>query len=448
MKITMIPCFIWLFRITATGIAVNYAIQTMAIDAPDSCLSMDHAIIHTLNHHPTLKAAGHQYQSSDAALRASRSYFMPSVDLQTSSGQQKLDTPLTRSAGTSNKPFNPQQLSISASQNLFSGFYHVHEYQKQSEITHMQKEKIRIQAENLAATTATLYIEILNLEKQKAVTDLNLSSHEHIYTLIKQRTQTGLSSQSDLYQIESRLVKAQADKIKTDNQLSTAKIRFHTLTDLQPSGLLLPAPILNLPDTLNDAIKQMLENHPSIRAQEYEVSAAHLGYKQSFSSFLPQIDVSLTRRWDHDISAMRGSHNDIMTMVSVKYNLFSGGCDSARREQLACQSEAVRDSLLDTRQKLIEKLHISWQTLQSLQSQEILFFRQTGFCHKTVIAYRQQYDLGKRSLLDLLNSESEKYQSESSYHHCWFNLLNMRFNIYADMGILLDQLNIPQERWL
>jgi len=61
----------------------------------------------------------------------------------------------------------------------------------------------------------------------------------------------------------------------------------------------------------------------------------------------------------------------------------------------------------------------------------------------TLDAYRQQFKLGKRTLLDLLNSNEELFNSATDYVNGQYKLLFAKFRVLNAEGSLLPYLQIP-----
>src|SRR5204863_251958 len=59
-------------------------------------------------------------------------------------------------------------------------------------------------------------------------------------------------------------------------------------------------------------------------------------------------------------------------------------------------------------------------------------------------AYRQQFDIGQRSLLDLLNAENELYTAKRAYANAEFDLVTAYARTQAAMSQLLAQLGIAR----
>ena len=106
----------------------------------------------------------------------------------------------------------------------------------------------------------------------------------------------------------------------------------------------------------------------------------------------------------------------------------------------------MRDkACIDTRQVLV----IAYNDVNQLKQQTIYRTQ-----HKTSIenareAYRKQYDIGQRTLLDLLDSENEYFQAKRSLANAEYDLKMAYVRTYAGQGELLNKIgavrnNLPE----
>ena len=63
-----------------------------------------------------------------------------------------------------------------------------------------------------------------------------------------------------------------------------------------------------------------------------------------------------------------------------------------------------------------------------------------------VSAYREQFDIGRRSVLDVLDSENEAFQAERAYAHGHYDLIAANVRTLQSMGKLLNTLSVSAEK--
>ncbi|MEE8534751.1 MAG: TolC family protein, partial [Kiloniellales bacterium] len=99
-------------------------------------------------------------------------------------------------------------------------------------------------------------------------------------------------------------------------------------------------------------------------------------------------------------------------MVRLDWNLFRGGIDRAnRQEALSRMNEAKNrryQSLVDAQQDVRQ----SWFALESNRQQTEDLTSAVRFNTETRNAYRDQFDVAQRTLLDVLDAENELFVSK------------------------------------
>ena len=428
-----------IFRVSAPFLLVAATLQGTSVQAT----SLEEAITQTLVSNPQAQASYNRYQASQEAVKVARSGYLPTLDLKASIGHERLDTPSTRSADTDQKDFKPEENSLTLNQNLFDGLSTTNEYRRTRELQNGKMEQLRTKAESLALEVTDVYIKLLESRQQFSLSKNNLASHERIYKLIQQRNDQGVANQADLYQIEGRLARARANLISARNNLEDAETRYMRLVNQTPDELITPhLDEHQLPADLEQAISIAIQEHPAIHSSNHDLSASQYGYDQTRSAFLPTVDLSLTQRWGQDISGLEGCHENTVAMLTMKYNLFRGGSDSARCQEAAYRVEESRAMQHDTRQKVRETLRIAWAAMKNLTAEQPHLKKHMESSAKTVKAYQKQFELGKRNLLDVLDSENENFQAQRAYTNATHRVLFARYRVLNGIGHLMKQLNL------
>ena len=428
-----------IIRASAPVLMITAALQGAVVHA----VSLEEAITQTLVSNPQAQASYNRYQASQESVRAARGGYLPTLDWKVGIGHERLVNPTTEKEGTDQKDFSPRENALTLNQNLFDGLSTTNEYHKTQELQHGRKEQLRTKAESLALEVTDVYLKLLETRRQMTLAKSNLASHEHIYKLIQQRYDQGVANQSDLYQIEGRLARARANMISTRNNLEDAEIQYLRLVNQTADNLIMPRIDEQvLPADLEQALAIALQDHPAIQSSNFDLSASQYGYDQTRSAFLPSVDLSLSQRWDKDINGKSGRHEDTMAMLTMKYNLFRGGSDSARRQEAAYRVEESHAMQQDTQRMVKETLRMAWAAMENLTAEEPYLKKHMDASAQTVKAYQKQFELGKRTLLDLLDSENENFQAQRSYTTAVHRSLYARYRVLNGLGHLMQQLNI------
>ena len=164
---------------------------------------------------------------------------------------------------------------------------------------------------------------------------------------------------------------------------------------------------------------------------------------------MPRVDLRYRDERDHDTDGFDGRFDEEAIELVFSYNLFRGGADRARkRESYNRYHSAIEErkpACLNVRQNVM----IAFNDIMSLEEQLIYLERNQLSQDKTRRAYRDQFDLGQRTLLDLLDSQNEHFDTQRSYFSAQAALLSAQVTTLANMGLFLaamDVDNLNQEK--
>ena len=129
-------------------------------------------------------------------------------------------------------------------------------------------------------------------------------------------------------------------------------------------------------------------------------------------------------------------------MVRLRWNIFNGGSDAAdRRAAMTRKAQAVanRD---DQRDQAVEETRATWADLESSRQRVASFGDAVIYDRKTLDSYRTQFDVGQRTLLDVLDARNELFQSSGLLVTAKTNYVIACERLLALTGRLNDSLQV------
>ena len=129
-------------------------------------------------------------------------------------------------------------------------------------------------------------------------------------------------------------------------------------------------------------------------------------------------------------------------MFRLRYNLFNGGRDTARREETAFLINQAAEIRNNTYRQVEQSVRLSWNALETVRRQMAYFEQYAEAAEKTRDAYQQQFNIGQRTLLDLLDSENELFRARISLTNAQYDELFTMYRVLNSIGALLDSLEI------
>jgi outer membrane protein, adhesin transport system len=421
-----------------------------ALVLPVQAQTLEEAVTQTLITHPKVKEAFHLYQSRQYEQDEAFSGYLPTLDANAGIGYEYTDSPGTRDGNDrADKTLTRKEAGLSLRQLLFDGFKtssNVHRTQAEADA---QRYTLLSDAENIALRVAEVYLDVLRQNEIVELSRRNLETHEQILSDIQRRTDSGVGSTADFTQIQGRVARAYSNMTAAENNLRDAQSQFVSLVNDMPGDLRQPKTDANyIPPTLDEALVIAQEKHPTLASASFDVAAARYQHEDAKSGFYPKVNLELDSGWNDDIDGVRGHNNDFTAMVRMRYNLFNGGADVARSRSTSALEMQAKDIQMNAHRQVEEGMRLAWAAYESLGRQKNFLRKHVEASFNTVDAYKKQFSLGSRTLLDVLNTENELFEARRSYINTEYDQLLAEYRIMNASGQLLEALRFTQpEQW-
>ncbi|CAM3623970.1 TolC family outer membrane protein [Vibrio aquimaris] len=410
--------------------------------------TLEQAVSITLATSPELKSTFNLYKSALKESDASFGAYLPNVDLDAGLGRESISP--ARSSGRTDTDLTRKEASIILTQLLWDGNATLNDIDRTAAQAESSRLQLLADASDLALEVTDVYLNAVKSTEILALSESNLAVHKKIYRDIKKRADSGIGSTADVTQVEARIAKAHGNLLAAQNNLIDTHTQFTRLVGQSPLGLIYPqADESKLPLTLKDALDTAFNSHPVIKISQADVDSARYQYKQSKGNYYPTISVEASQTWREDAGGNVGSSDESLAMLRLNYNLFNGGSDKDLSERAAYQLNRAKDLRDDAYRQVEESLRLSWSALDlSLQQKEFLADH-VDSASETVIAYEKQYQIGQRTLLDLLNTENELFEARRDYLDAHYAEQYAKYRVMNATGNLLDSLlvAVPPE-WM
>ena len=195
------------------------------------------------------------------------------------------------------------------------------------------------------------------------------------------------------------------------------------------------------PVSLEAALKLGTEIHPVIKLASADVQAAEAQYEASKSAFMPRFELEVGANWNTDANGGKGDTYSHVAKVNMRYNLYNGGGDKARRSQTSKLVNEAMEVRNRARRQVEEEIRLAWvaidygsQRLRPLEEHVV----QAG---KSRELYNKQFLMGSRTLMDLLDSQNEYTSARQSEINARYDLLFNQFRLLNSTGSLLTAMD-------
>lgn len=397
--------------------------------------TLPEAMQKALEMHPEIQAGVNARIAADYQLRAAKGGYLPQVDLTGGYGRQGTDSPST---GNRWETMNRGESAIRLRQMVFDGFATSSEVGRQQATVNARAYSLLDTSERTALTVAQVYLDLLSRREMVRLAEQNLANHERILDQIQLRTSRGVGRAADLDQAEARLAQARNNLITEKTNMADAQTNYLSVVGQMPDELSPPAPFIDLlPATLEEARIQMVESSPVLRSAESDIAAAEKQYEAAKSRFYPRFDAELGRTADNNIDGTLGHSNEWQAMLRMNFNLYAGGSNKADLEAKSYLTNQALDIRNNALRQLNEELGLAWNALDNANAQLPIAQQYVDHSNRVRSAYQQQFSLGERTLLDLLDSENETFTAQRRLLEVQTIQLFTQYRIKATIGQLL-----------
>lgn len=391
------------------------------------------------------------YKSTLYDLDKAKAGYKPTVNLSGAVGPEHTE----RKALTPEEKNNltRKEASLILTENLFQGFDTEYNLLEQTTRIKTAQHYTMQEANAIALRTVQSYLAVI---KNKNLLDLeyeNVKTHERIHQMIREKTVAGYGRRADLEQSEARMVLSYANYIAQQNNYQDAMINFERLygrlvpgeSMVTPSALMLPA------DTLDALVNLALTHNPTLQVEHSNVETQKARYNKEKSTFYPTIDAELSADYQNNIDGYENDDRSYRAMLRLYYNLYNGGSDEATRLQNLQIITSQQLSLNEQERAVVEKVKLAWMSYQYYESRIRCLRMHAKLSKKTAGSYGEEYHLGRRTLLDLLNVELEyttarkelAVAEEEQMYASYRILESLGLTTYALKSDVHEQINLP-----
>ncbi|HIF9419568.1 TPA: TolC family outer membrane protein [Photobacterium damselae] len=415
--------------------------------------TLEQTVAYTIETSPVITQSFNQFKAREEQVNQAMAGYLPTLDLTAGYGLEKNETPVSKAAKKGDIELDRSELGLSLRQNLFNGFFTTHDVDRLDHETSAAQWQLFATAEDMALQVAKVYLNYLEASQIVALAQENVNKHQTLYGQIEEKTRSGLGSTADLSQSKGRLARAKSNLVAAQNNLADAKSEYAKITNQAPINMTKPAADrAALPQTLEQALTLAKDNHPVLQAAYSDIQAAESEKDATQANYYPDIDLELSGLWSNE-SYDRSSPNDgdsqeLKAGIQMRYNLFNGGKDTAREREAAYKIGEAKGIQQNTYRSIVDGTTLAWNAYQYLGEQKTFIQEHVAASKETQSSYAQQFKLGQRSLLDLLDSENELFEAKKDYLGAEFDELLAQYRLLNATGQLLSSLQITTpETW-
>jgi adhesin transport system outer membrane protein len=397
------------------------------------------AVERAILQNPEVKLRFHNLEAVNQERRAAEGAWLPRVDLEAAAGAYQYLSPSTPST----MGYDGNRASLQLRQLVFDGFATSNEIRRLSYSQQSAFYDLISASNQIGLEAVRAYLDVQRFRDLLTLAADNFTTHLEVHDKIAEKVKAGVGRRVDLEQAAGRLALAESNWLTEVSNLHDVSARYQRLIGDTPSESL--ARIDPVDDFLplgTEFLNEAVLKNPDFLGAVSQIRAYRADEKVKRAALSPTLELRARQSFETNQTGTLGNFRDTALELVLNYNLYRGGSDNAR----AKQSAAKLDSAFDLRDKACRDI---WQTGQiafndsiRLGSQLKLLTQHELSTSKARQAYQQQFDIGQRTLLDLLDTENELYQARRALANAEFDLQLAELRVLAVSGTLLGALKL------
>jgi adhesin transport system outer membrane protein len=432
------------FKTIAASVVASFPLILIGVMAPPaSATSLEEAIRAGLNN-PEVKEAAASRRAIVHDLREARALYYPTLDLRGSVGAEWFDTPSGRAAGGDGDHWLwERQGSVLIKQMLFDGNATGSEVERQQARVKSAAARVIERSEFIALDVVQAYLDVLRQLDLVRFAEENVAAHVSTNQDVRGRVSAGRSGVGDQRQTQSRLSQAQADLVTAQSRLDDARSFYRRLVGFEAMKLSKPGLSSKvIPSTLNGALERTAASNPSITIALRDIDAAEARVRSTWAPYWPRLDLEVSGSQGHNIDGVQGDNDSFSALLVARWNLYSGGGDTARRKAALERVSQARERMMKVKIQAEEQTRRSWTALVRQRQQTAVLAQRLASAVGVLKAYKDQFKVGKRDLLDVLDAQNDVFLARSAHTTAQFSALFAGYRVVAIGGDLLAALKI------
>lgn len=421
----------YLFIFPLLGLAIG---QTFA-QSPNT---LKDAVERAILQNPEVKLRFHNLNAAQQDRKAGEGAWLPRIDLEVATGNDSYKSPTFEASNYANS-----RSSIQLRQTLFDGFATLHDTRRLSYSQQAAYFDLLSVSNQTGLEAARTYLDVLRYRELVSLAASNFTTHQEVHDRINQKVAAGVGRRVDLEQAAGRMALAESNWLTEVSNAHDVSARYQRLIgDIPAESLAKMGPMDEFLPRNTDFLTDATRQNPDFLGAVANIRAFRADAQLRRAALYPTVELRARQSIETNQLGSPGDYRNSGLEVVLNYNLFRGGSDISRVKQYAAKLE----SAYDLRDKACRD---TWQTGQIAFNDSVRLVAQLKLLNQHELstskarqAYQQQFDIGQRSLLDLLDTENELYQARRSLTNGEYDLQFAEMRVLATSGTLLSALKL------
>ena len=429
---------------TAALLLTAVALVTLAGPARSQGVDLKTAVETAMQTNPEINQAVENRTAIEFEREQAQGLFAPRISVDGSVGIRRLENSTRRNLGIADDKLYPVEGGMRIEQMLFDGGARSKEVKRQASRTDGAAFRVEERSQFIALQVTRQYLDYLLQQRIVAASEDNIDFHSKLVADLREGVAKGSLSIADQQQAEERQQAAQARLTEANLDLVNTSASFRTLTGLElVDGASLPPSLATaIPGTVEDAIARARDRNPRVREAQADLDAAHALVGKAKAEQMPTLALEGNARIGDDVDGFRGETNDLQAGLVLRWDVFSGGIKKAKVQEMYRREREARFRVDQMVREAEEDVRIAWNSWDAQGRLVKELEEQSRVSDELLRSYRAQFNVGRRSLLDVLDAQNTRYNVQVRAETAKFAQFYAEFKLLAALNDLLAAMEV------
>jgi outer membrane protein len=402
--------------------------------------SLIEAMVSAYTGNPTLRGARAQQRGTDELVPQALSGWRPTISSEGSIANEWQDSNVAASS-----EFSPKSVAIGLSQPIFRGFKTINGTKSAEANVEAGKQGLLTVEQNILFQAVQAYMNVIRDRQVVVLRQKNVDVLKKQLGAADERFKVGEITRTDVAQARAGVSEAQSNLAFAKSNLAASVANYINVVGHKPGNLKYPK-LVKLPKTLDEAQAIAEELNPNILAAAYVEEASNYDTEVAIGDLLPAVDLGAFAEYNDNPNIGVGSNESARIEAVLTIPLYEAGRVYSSVRQAKQVASQRRLEVIQAGRAVREGVSVSWNDL--IAAREIIRSAkaQVSAADLALDGVRQEYLVGSRTTLDVLDAETEVVNARVVLVTAERDQIVKAYQILATIGRLTARdLSLPVE---
>jgi outer membrane protein, adhesin transport system len=298
--------------------------------------------------------------------------------------------------------------------------------------------------EQVAAQLVDLYLEVLKQRDVAKLLSEQVASITDLYGKVEAIVLLDRGRSSELSQVYVRLQQAKSNQLLRKNAAAEAQSVLDDLAGFIVTTLPIasyPKQAANWPTSFAQVLSYAKE-HPSVKISQHEADASLSTAKIAAAWNRPRVELQTGLNSPFDAHGQRRYFSGVDLRFSVTWQPYDGGAGAAGASATSQLAAAAAQQVLSVQKDISADAAKIWAQINSRDEQFRIQADLAIRAQTVKDAYWEQFKIGRRAILDLLNADNETFQARLSARQEFLEGVQAQYKLLGVLALIGSHFNI------